>query len=266
MKSWLKHAAVSNALVLSLICATERSHAQESSAPPPAVSAGKNAAEAKAVISKCLAAMGGAEKLSNVKTLSMLGTVTIPAAGINGEISLLLGENGKFRMRVDLPGVATQESGSDGKTVWESSSVTGTEVLSRTRLEQLKLQMTAFPTLTMEKIFDSIESAGVQEWDGEKCNVLVAKKKGLPPMTSYYSIETGLEKGNRMTAATAMGDIELKSVVKSYIKKDGVQYAEVVETTIPNGMVQVVTVKKLEFDVKLDPAQFALPKEVVEIK
>ncbi len=266
MKSWLKNTAIFSALLLTLVYSMAPASAQESSAPPAATSSGKIAANAKAIISKYLAAMGGEEKLAKVKTLSMQGVVAIPAAGINGEMSMLLGEHGKFHMRVDLPGVATQESGSDGKTVWESSSVTGTEVLNGTRLEQLKFQMTPFPTLTMEQAFDSIETAGVEEWGGEKCNVVIAKKKGLPPMKTYYSIETGLEMGNRMTAATAMGDIDLKSVVKSYIEKDGMQYPEVVETIFPNGMVQAITVKQIEFNAKIDPARFALPKEVAQKK
>lgn len=265
MKSWLKFTAVFGAVALTIAYSTTPTLAQASSAPP-APPADKIADTTKAIIRKCVTAMGGEEKLAAVKTLSMQGVVSIPAAGINGEISMLLGEGGKFHVRVDLPGVATQESGSDGETIWESSNITGTEVLTGVRAEQLKLQMAPFPTLTLQEAYSSIKSADVEDWGGEKCNVLIAAKDGLPPTTTYYSIKTGLEKGSRMKAATAMGDIDIKSVVKSYIEKDGIRYPEVVETIFPNGIVQAVTVKQLEFNAKIDAARFALPSEVADKK
>jgi hypothetical protein len=194
----------------------------------------------------------------------MEGTVAVPAVGIQGEMSMLVGKDGKFYMRVELPGVATHEAGSDGSTIWESSNVTGAEILTGVRAEQLKFQMSVFPKLRLEEFFDSAESAGKEMWGGEECNVVISKKKGLPPVTTYYSIQTGLEKGSRLKAASAIGDIDIKTEVKGYLIQDGIQYANLVETTFPNGMVQSVSIKTIKFNSKIDPQKFALPKEVVD--
>jgi hypothetical protein len=225
-------------------------------------SATKSLPSAEDVIKKYVAASGGQEKLQAVKSIVSKGKLSIPAAGVNGDVVLQQVSDGKFLMSMEIPGVVSQSSGSDGSTLWETSNVTGTEVLSGVRAEQTKHQMTLFPSLEMNRFFDSVECTSQEKFGGEDCYVVVAKKKGQPSMTSYFSVATGLGKGNRMTASTAMGDLKIVSEIKTHIEKGGIQFPGEVEATLPNGMKQVITMEEIEVNAKIDSKEFALPDEV----
>ncbi|MFN7293002.1 MAG: hypothetical protein ACK5T6_20640, partial [Pirellula sp.] len=156
-------------------------------------------------------------------------------------------------------------TGSDGKTIWEVSSVTGAEVLDGARAEQARFQMALFPILDMKKFFESIECTGKEKFAGEECYVVVFKNKKSSPMTTYYSVKTGLEKGNRLNTVTAMGDLNIVTEVKAYAEVDGLKYASEVEATLPNGMKQVISMEKVELNVGLEVKDFAPPVEVADL-
>lgn len=237
--------------------------AQETStATVKSSSAAKSLLNADDVIKKFVSASGGQEKLQAVKSIISKGKLSIPAAGVNGDMVLQQVSDGKFMMSMEIPGVVSQLSGSDGSTLWETSSVTGTEVLSGVRAEQTKHQMTLFPSLEMNRFFDSVECTSQEKFGGEDCYVIEAKKKGQPSMISYFSVATGLGKGNRMTVSTAMGDLKIVSEIKTHIEQDGIQFPGEVESTLPNGMKQVIMMEEIEVNAKIDSKEFALPDDV----
>lgn len=217
------------------------------------------------ILASSVNALGGKEKLSSIKSIVTKGTLSIPAAGIKGEVSMKQTSTGKFLMNVDMPGVANSQSGSDGETIWESSSVTGPEILKGIRADQTKLQMTLFPNLDMGLYFETIECTGKEKFADEECYVVVFGKKDAKPMTIYYSVKSGLEKGNQLTASTAMGEWGLTSVIKSYLEKDGIKFAKEVEVSLPNGMKQILAIEKVDINVEIDANLFDLPKEVADL-
>ena len=267
MKIQFKRVSFAVALCSLWIGALPSSHnaaiAQEtSSATAKSSAAAKSLPSADDVIKKYVAASGGKEKLQSVKSIVSKGKLSIPAAGVNGDVVLQQVSDGKFLMSMEIPGVVSQSSGSDGSTLWETSNVTGTEVLSGVRAEQTKHQMTLFPSLEMNRFFDSVECTSQEKFGGEDCYVIEARKKGQPSMISYFSVATGLGKGNRMTVSTAMGDLKIVSEIKTHIEKGGIQFPGEVEATLPNGMKQVITMEEIEVNAKIDSKEFALPDEV----
>lgn len=217
------------------------------------------------ILARSIEALGGKDKLKSIKSLVSNGTLAIPAAGINGTVVIRQSTDGKFKMTAEIPGVVDSETGSDGKTIWEVSSVTGAEILDGARAEQSRFQMTLFPYLDIKKFFDSMECTGKESFGGEDCYVVVYKSKKTSPMTTYYSVKTGLEKGYRLNTVTSMGDLDIITEVKAYAEKDGVKYASKVEATLPNGMKQVISMDKVEVNPTLGSDDFAMPAEVAEL-
>jgi hypothetical protein len=217
------------------------------------------------ILDLSIKALGGKEKLQAIKNMVSNGSLAIPAAGITGEVVIRQTTDGKFKMTAEIPGVVDSESGSDGKTIWEVSSVTGAEILDGARAEQARFQMALFPALDMKKFFDSIECTGKEKFAGEECYVLVYKNKKSPPMTTYYSVKTGLERGNRLNTVTAMGDLNIVTEVKAYAEVDGIKYPKEIEATLPNGMKQEISMDKVELNAKLGEKEFAPPSEVADL-
>lgn len=217
------------------------------------------------ILDSSIKALGGKDKMQAIKNMVSNGSLAIPAAGITGTVVIRQATDGKFKMIAEIPGVVDSETGSDGKTIWEVSSVTGAEVLDGARAEQARFQMALFPTLDMKKFFESIECTGKEKFAGEECYVVVYKNKKSSPMTTYYSVKTGLEKGNRLNTVTAMGDLNIVTEVKAYAEVDGLKYASEVEATLPNGMKQVISMEKVELNVGLEDKDFAPPVEVADL-
>lgn len=210
-------------------------------------------------------ALGGKEKLQATKSMVSKGSLAIPAAGIKGEVVIRQSAEGKFKMTAEIPGVVDSEAGSDGKVIWEVSSVTGAELLEGARADQARFQMALFPALDIKKFFESMECTGKEDFAGEECYVVVYKNKKAPPMTTYYSVKTGLERGNRLNTITAMGDLNIVTEIKTYAEIDGVKYAKEVEATLPNGMKQVIAMEKVELNTKLGADEFTAPSEVADL-
>ncbi|MCU0712166.1 MAG: hypothetical protein MUC43_08910 [Pirellula sp.] len=217
------------------------------------------------ILARSIEAMGGKEKLQSIKSVVSSGSLSIPAAGINGTVMIRQSLGGKFKMTAEIPGVVDSETGSDGKTIWEMSNVTGAEILDGVRAEQARFQMALFPYLDMKKFFDSMECTGKESFAGEDCYVVVYKNKKSAPMTTYYSVKTGLEKGYRLNTVTAMGELDIVTEVKAYAEADGIKYASQVEATLPNGMKQSISMDKVEVNVALESKDFAPPADVAEL-
>ena len=217
------------------------------------------------ILEKAVQALGGKDKLQSVKSMLSRGSLSIPAAGITGTVVIQQSSDSKFKMTAEVPGVVESETGSDGKFVWEVSNVTGAEILEGARAEQARFQMALFPLLDMKKYFDTMECTGTETFAGEECYVVVYKTKKSSPMTTYYSVKTGLERGNRLNTVTAMGDLNIVSEVKSYGESNGIKYAKEVEATLPNGMKQLESIEKVEINAKFDANTFAPSQEVADL-
>lgn len=214
------------------------------------------------LIKKHLAATGTAEARNNIKAIQMKGKMTIPQAGITGDIEMAQAEGGKALMKFNIPGIGEQSGGSDGKVVWELSQVTGPEVLSGVREQQMKRQLQLNAMEHYEEFFESIECTGTEEVDGVKCYVVVCKAKDEQPMTIYFNAETGLEHGSKVTAETAMGAMEIMTVSSDYKSVGDVKMAHKTVATLPNGMTQEITFESVEVNPKLPAKFFDLPAEI----
>ncbi|MFN7875160.1 MAG: DUF620 domain-containing protein [Pirellula sp.] len=220
---------------------------------------------AEEILNLYVKALGGKEKLQAIKNMVSNGSLAIPAAGIKGEVVIRQATDGKFKMTAEIPGVVDSETGSDGKVIWEVSSVTGAELLEGVRADQARFQMALFPALDMKKFFESMECTGKENFAGEECYVVIYKNKKTPPMTTYYSVKTGLERGNRLNTVTAMGDLNIVTEVKAYAEVDGVKYAKEVEATLPNGMKQLISMDKVELNAKFGDNEFVPSSEVTDL-
>lgn len=60
-----------------------------------------------------------------------------------------------------------------------------------------------------------MEYTGKESFACKECYVVVYKNKTSSPMATYYSVKTGLEKGNRLNTVTAMGDLKIVTEVKA---------------------------------------------------
>lgn len=80
-----------------------------------------------------------------------------------------------------------------------------------------------FDETTFADRFDKIQCVGVEEAQGETCYKVVAtpKNKEAPPVTTYYSKESGLAVKLELTFPHQMGKIDVENLLGDYKEVDG---------------------------------------------
>ena len=253
-------------ILLSMSISLASANAQQTATAVAPSETATDLPSAQQVIDRHLTACGLAGKADTIKTINYQGTMSIPAAGLTGKLELFQSADGKAAMTVNLPGIGDQRAGTDGTTVWELSQVTGADILTGEREAQMKLQFAVLPLTHYGDFFDSIECTAKEEFQGEPCYVVVAQKGKDHPVTTYFSVETGLEVGGRMTAITAMGDMEIVSTTGEYKDVDGIKMAHKSTAELPNGMTQDVTFESIRLNQPVPEGKFDLPEDVQELK
>lgn len=217
------------------------------------------------VISKYVEVTGGLEKYKAVKSLKQTGTLSIPAAGINGTMEVKVASPDKVLVAVELPGAGNESSGSDGTTVWSDSTMSGTRLLVDKEAEQTKREADFRRMYDPASVYKSLEVTGVEEVEGEKCYELKITKDDGDTQMEYYSIKSGLQTKSISTAQSAMGPMEIESMAGEYKEFGGIKFPTQMTQKLPNGMEMVVEFSEIVVNPELPADTFALPEKIKKL-
>lgn len=219
---------------------------------------------AEKVIAAYIEATGGESAHKAVTAMRTETKMSIEAAGMEATIKTVQ-KDGKGVVTIDLPGLGSQSMGYDGETTWQNSEMTGPEIVEGEARDQMIMQFDASPMLNLSKFFDSIKCTGVEEFNGEKCYVVVCEKKDRNSMTHFFSVESGLHTGTRMVTVSPQGEIEIENRMSDYRDVNGIKIAHKTEATMPFGTM-VNEVVKVEVNPEIADSELELPDAVKELK
>ena len=218
------------------------------------------APDARAVIERHIAALGNAKIIAATSSMRATGTLAMPAQGITGTVEILAARPNKTMLKAEIGGIGTLESGFDGERGWTVDPITGPMLLAGKQLEQAKFDAAfdgPFNDLTK---YASLTAAGVETFDGRKAQRVNAVTMTGDASAEYFDVETGLHAGSVSKRETAMGPIEVTSLVRDYRKAgDGLQAHQLVQRMM--GVEQVITLERFEFNA-VKPDAFTMPPSV----
>lgn len=221
--------------------------------------------DAKKVLAKYVEVTGGKAKYKAIKTAKISATMSIPEAGISGAMEINFNSKGKMYTKADLGAAGNIERGSDGKTVWEISTIQGARILEGDEAEQTLEEMNFEDILDPEKKYKSMKNLGKTSVNGEECYELELTKKSGKVSNEFYSVKSGLKLKTIMEVATPMGDIKVASFDSNYKKsKNGIMTAWTSEQKF-GALTQKMEMKSVEFNVDLDEKVFELPQDVKDL-
>lgn len=226
----------------------------------------KEKVDYKKVIADYIKATGGEAAHKNIKSISGKGKISIPAAGLEGDFEMSQLPD-KAYTKMAIPGIGDTLVGYDGETAWQINQMTGPEILEGDRRNQLVRQMSLSPMLEVDDIYDSVECTGVEEFAGEDCYVLVMKAEDSEPVYNYFSVDSKLLMGNKMTTADpTMGKMVVITKAGDYKDVDGVKMSHLSTVELPQGMQMITKIDnyKINGDVKKD--LFDLPEDIKALK
>ena len=218
------------------------------------------------VLQAYVKATGGVEKYKAIKSTTLTGKFSVHQAGITGDMTVLQCPPNKVRANIVLGGLGEQKQGSNGKTAWEVSTMTGPRILTGAEAEQLMNESNLKRVYAPRDYYKSMKCVGIEDVNGEKCYKLELTKPDDTKVTDYYSIESKLVLRSDAQLVSNMGKMEITSLLSDYRDVDGIKTAFKMEQALPNGMSQVIQIEKIEYNQKVDQQKaFELPAEIQEL-
>lgn len=229
---------------------------------PGIVSAADSGANIDNVLAKYVTASGGKANLEKVKTLTMKGTMEMPAMGLNSEFEMQSKAPNKQLVKIDLPGMGAALDACDGTVAWSQNAMQGVREKTGDELAKARRDAEFQRPLTMKKIFPDLAFKGVEQVGGEPASVLESKPSPGSLERFYFSQKSGLLVQQQSTLDTPQGQLTATVNQSDYKAVDGVLYPHLIKTTISVGgqeMALSLKVAEIKHNQPMDDKIFAKP-------
>jgi len=215
---------------------------------------------AHAVYERLVEALGGRAALERYSSAHAVGTFSVPAQGIEGDLEVFTAAPNLLAVRVEIPAFGTVTTGYDGEVGWSMNPAMGPMVLDGNQLQQMRQQADFFGPLNMEAYVDSAEVVGEEQFEGTMCQKVRVVTKWGEEYFEFYDVATGLAIGNIRSQESPMGPMETTTVVSDYKDFGGI-LAPTRTVQRAMGMEQIISVTSVDYSA-VDPAVFALPEAI----
>jgi hypothetical protein len=220
--------------------------------------------KAEALFDKYVDAVGGREAFSKVKSVTAKGTLSIPQAGIEGDLEMSQAD-GKMLMVMEMAGVGKQTVGFDGEVAWQDSDLQGPKLMEGSMLEDIKFQAKIDGFQNAAEYFDSLETVKESKFEGQAVYEVVAKKKDMPDRTIYFSKETGLIVGGQGESESEFGTMNMVTVTSDYKKVGDIMMSHGAEQRMPNGISIKIKMTEIKLNAEMPADKFALPESIKKL-
>jgi len=222
--------------------------------------------DVKEIISKHIKALGGADKLKSVKTVSAKGVMTMPGPAGEMEAEMEHYQSGpKFLMVMNIPNMGEFRQGSDGKHYWSNDPFSGARLLEGDQLAAVSQQHSQpFPALGWSEYDGELTVDGEADVDGKKCWKVIFKPKTGSPMTRYFDKDSGhvVKLDIKQTGPGVEMEVEVFSEDIKQVNGISVPYKQI--TSAPQGEM-TLEFSEIKFNEKLPDEKFALPEDIQKL-
>lgn len=217
------------------------------------------------VLKKYVDATGGEDAYKAIKSSRATGSLSVPAQGINGTLKVTTVKPNKVVADMEIEGFGGSKRVCDGERCWENSTMMGARLITGKEADQMMKQSDMERIYNPKKFFKKMETVGVEDVNGEKCYKVDLVTTEDEEITSYYSVESGLELKSVREQQTQMGPMKIESFSTDYKKFGDLTTAMKVEQKFSNGMSQVIAMDKVEYNVDVDEKAFEAPEAIQKL-
>ena len=211
------------------------------------------------IFTKSIEAIGGEAAIRKHTSMVTKGTLSMPAAGMSGNLEIITLAPNKILTLMEFAGVGKITQGFDGTVGWSMNPMQGPSLIEGSMLEELKKSSDMYKDLDPSKIWSKAETKGAVNFGGVPCYE-IAVTGGPGDGAVYYEIQTGLTRGMILTVETPMGKMPSTTMMSDYKEFDGVKIATRTDVEAMN-MKQILVVDSVDYK-SIDPAIFNLPPEI----
>lgn len=173
-------------------------------------------ADARTIVDRYVAAIGGAEAFAGVSSMRARGTLEITGQQISGALEILSARPSRMRLRAEMAGIGTVEAGYDGTLAWERNPLAGPSVLSGRRLQEAAEDARFDAPLHLDEHVREMTTVAALEFDGRPAHQVDVILASGTERTEFYDAETGLLIGSAVRRETPLGVVPVETVMRDY--------------------------------------------------
>ena len=227
---------------------------------PAAVAQQPKLPPAREIIDRHIRALGGREAILAQTSTHIVGTVSMPAAGLNGKMETFHARPNRFLQRISLPGIGDIEEGFDGTVGWTTSPLTGPLLFEGRQLEERAFDADFFDELKSPERYTSITTVEKTAFENRPAYKLRLVKKNGAEDLEFYDVENGFKIGGIATRESPMGPMQGTTSYADYKQFGPLRQPSSLKMTTLN-VQMVMSIVTLEYGT-VDPAVFALPAQI----
>ncbi len=219
--------------------------------------------DADTLINKSIEAAGGKEAMLAIKSMSLKGTISMPAQKISGTVEVLRKAD-KSLLLAEIPGIGQIRSGIDGDIAYEHSDIMGSRLLSDDEKEKLldgmdpQSQINHFNDLKDKTVIGPEQVGDNMAW------VLSGITKKNDKETHWIDTKTFLTLKSDMSITVQMGKMRGVSEMSDYKTVDKITMPMTIKQTVGPASV-VLEFTEVKINPEIDDAKFTLPDEVKKL-
>lgn len=212
-----------------------------------------------------LEAMGGREAYKKLRNRVTKGTFSIPGMTAKAKLTTYAAAPLKTYTLIESDMIGKIESGTDGETVWEITTMMGPQIKKGDERAFGLREAMFHGILDWKKVYKSAECVAVEEIDATPCYKVVMTPNEGKPETLYYDKKTNLLVKMEFELQTAMGTMSVVATPSDYKRVDGILIAhKIVQEVIDLQKIEIVF-ESVEHNTKIAPDRFKLPAAVQEL-
>lgn len=229
-------------------------------APNKAESAATALPDAREIINRHIKAVGGREAILARRSMHGVGTLSVPASGMNGTLEIFGAAPNLQLVKISVGGIGDITEGFDGSHAWSVNPMTGPTLKVGKELDQARLDADFYSELRDPKTYPTVTTLAREAFDGRPCYKVSLKRVDGREDIDYYDVATGLRAGSEITRESPMGPLTQVGIEGNY-KKFGTLLQPTSLSAKAMGVEQKMVLTTIEHD-NVDKAVFDPPAAI----
>lgn len=219
----------------------------------------------EAILDKHLEAMGGRAAHKKLRNRVTKGTFSVPGMIAKAKMTTYAAAPQKQYVLIESDMIGKIESGTDGETVWEVTTVMGPEVKKGDERAFGLREAMFHAILDWKKVYKSAECVAVEEIDAAPCYKVVMTPNEGKPETLYFDKKTHLLIKMEFELQTARGRLSVVATPSDYKRVDGILIPHKINQEIIGLQKMEIVIESVDHNTEIPAERFKVPAAVQEL-
>lgn len=215
---------------------------------------------ARDLVDRHIEAIGGIAAVEAQTEFTMTGTFGTPAAGLTGQMTMVSRAPAESVVKIELPGIGLIHTGYTNGKAWSVDPFMGPRLLEGKELATQADANEPGAILRSDEFVASMSTTGLAEYNDQSCYKVEIEWRSGRESTDCYAVESGLLIATESTEESAMGVMQISTIMGGYETFDGVRLPTV-SRILTMGQEQRLEIDSIEFGAPADE-YFELPPAI----